>query len=210
MKNVANPRKPRNPRRPPRPRKPRQSRSPDAPASFAPIVLRPRRDSWTAERQVAFIMALAESGCVIEACRQVGMGRASAYALLMRNDSVGFRAAWDAALEMAIGALGDAAQSRALNGVARPVVYKGGQIGERVYYDERLTMFLLKTRDPERFGVWRDRFVFDKPREPKAQRLAALCERVAIKAVEDELGVSLIEPTPKPPATPDDPLPDLT
>lgn len=169
---------------------------------FTPVPIRPRHDGWSADRQVAFIAALAQSGCVDEACRSVGMRRASAYALRTRKDSLSFRAAWDAALTLAISALGDAVRSRALNGVARPVFYKGARIGERRYFDERLTMFLLKTRDPEQYGAWRDRLVFDRPREEKAQRLAALSDLLLHKAVEDELGISLIVPPAQPPAGP--------
>ncbi len=36
--------------------------------------------------------------------------------------------------------------------------YKGEQVGERRYYDERLTQFLLRYRDPVRYGAWRDSY----------------------------------------------------
>ena len=42
---------------------------------FTPVPVRPRHDGWTPERQVAFIEALAQCGCVDEACDRVGMGR---------------------------------------------------------------------------------------------------------------------------------------
>ena len=58
---------------------------------FTPVPLQPRHDGWTPDRQAAFIDALAHSGCVDEACRSVGMGRASAYALRARPDAVSFR-----------------------------------------------------------------------------------------------------------------------
>lgn len=96
---------------------------PHDPDDFAPVRLRRRHDGWTPEKQVAFIEALAESGCVDEACKRVGMGRASAYALRARPDAIAFRLAWEAALDHAIRALTDAAFSRALNGVSRPVFY---------------------------------------------------------------------------------------
>ena len=41
---------------------------------------------------------------------------------------------------------------RSKNGVARPVFYKGEQVGEWRHYDERLTMFLLRFRRRHRFG----------------------------------------------------------
>lgn len=57
---------------------------------------------------------------------------------------------------MGVRRLADAALSRAVHGVARPVFYQGEQIGERRYYDERVTQFILRRRDPVRFGDWRD------------------------------------------------------
>ena len=122
---------------------------------FTPVVVRARHDGWTVEKQAAFIDALAECGCVEEACGRVGMGRTAAYALRTRSDSTSFRVAWDAALDIAIRRLGDAAFSRALNGTSRPVFYKGKLVGERRYFNDRLTMFLLRYREPERYGLTR-------------------------------------------------------
>jgi hypothetical protein len=158
------------------------------PPSFAPVPVKQRHDGWTPEKQVGFIEALAGSGCVDEACKRVGMGRASAYALRARTDAVAFRLAWDAALDHGIRALADAAFSRALHGVARPVFYKGEQIGERRYYDERLTMFLLRYRDPARYGAWLDRAIAQRGKDHEAQRLAAHLDRLEEDAWADELG----------------------
>jgi len=49
--------------------------------AFTPAELRPRRDGWTAEKQITFIEALTETACVDEACRRVGMSDTSAYKL---------------------------------------------------------------------------------------------------------------------------------
>lgn len=127
----------------------------DIPA-FDPVQTKPRHDGWTPERQHDFIVALAESGCVTEAARSVGKTATTAYRLRARPDAGAFRQAWDIALDFAIRRLSDAAVSRALNGVSRPVFYQGEQIGERRHYDERLTMFLLRYRDPTRYGAWLD------------------------------------------------------
>ena len=158
-------------------------------ANFAPIPLKPRHDGWTAERQVAFIEALAECACVDDACKAVGMGRSSAYALRARPDAIAFRLAWDAALDHGVRALGDAALSRALHGVARPIFYKGEQVGERVYFDERLTMFILRYRDPTRYGAWLDRTIAQRGKDHEAQRLRDHLDRLAEDAWADELGV---------------------
>lgn len=121
-----------------------------------PVPTRARRNGWTPQRQQDFITALAETGCVAEAARSVGLSPRSAYQLRARPDAGIFRQAWDIALDYAIRNLTDAALGRAINGVARPVFYKGEQVGERRYYDERLTQFLLRYRDPVRYGAWRD------------------------------------------------------
>ncbi|WP_326913877.1 hypothetical protein [Sphingopyxis chilensis] len=144
---------------PPRPAAPHDDAAPapsHAPAAFAPVALRARHDGWTPERQVGFIEALAETACVVQAAAAVGVSATAAYNLRRRPEAQAFRLAWDAALDMGVRRLADAALSRAVHGVSRPVFYRGEQIGERRYYDERLTQFILRRRDPVRFGDWRD------------------------------------------------------
>ena len=140
---------------------------PKLPIPFTPVQLRHRRDGWTAERQVAFIEALVETGCFEEACRRVGMSDSSAYKLALRHPA--FEQACDAAIDFAMRRLEHAAHARSRNGVARPVFYKGEQVGEWRHYDERLTMFLLRTRRPERYGKWIERSLAPPdPNEPDA------------------------------------------
>src|SRR3546814_14820256 len=76
--------------------------------AFDPAPVRPRRDGWTADKQIAFVEALAACGCVEEACGAVGVSRMSAYRLRARADAQSFRYAWAFALDHAIGRLGDA------------------------------------------------------------------------------------------------------
>jgi hypothetical protein len=128
--------------------------APDPGTLAEPVPTRARHVGWTPEKQHDFIAALAESGCVTEACQAVGMTTKSAYRLRTRPDASIFRQAWDIALDQAIRRLTDAVYSRAIHGVARPVFYQGEQIGERRHYDERLAMFLLRYRDPTRYGAW--------------------------------------------------------
>nr|MBA3243033.1 hypothetical protein [Acidobacteriota bacterium] len=65
------------------------------PASFEPAAIRTRQDGWTADRQRNFIAALAETGCVSEACAEVGITARSAYRLREHPLAAAFRAAWD-------------------------------------------------------------------------------------------------------------------
>ena len=98
------------------------------PTDFASIPLRPRHDGWTADRQITFIEALAETACVEEACRRVGMSDSSAYRLRRRPEGAMFREAWDAALDYGLHRLEQAALSRAPNGVTRPIFRAGEQV----------------------------------------------------------------------------------
>ena len=151
--------------------------APFAVTDYVPVELRHRNDGWTPARQVDFLLALCESACVEDACRTVGKSTASAYALRRRIEAVSFRAAWEAALDYSVARLADAALSRALNGVARPVFYKGEQVGERRYYDERLTMFILRLRDGRNYGKWRDRNAnFMRGEDVEADRAEQLIE----------------------------------
>ena len=162
---------------------------PQTPAlAFTPVPIRHRRDGWTPDKQTGFIEALSQCGCVDEACARVAMGRASAYALRARMDAGSFRAAWDAALDHAVQRLSDVAFSRAINGVARPVFFQGEMVGERRYFDERLTMFLLRYRDPMRYGKWRDETRVDVPPDGIAQYLWESIDRVEQDAWADQQG----------------------
>lgn len=157
---------------------------------FGPVPVRYRHDGWVPDRQAAFIEALAESGCVGAAAKAVGMSRGAAYALRRRHDAQAFRLAWDAATDLAVGRLADAALARAIHGVAVPVFRGGEQIGERRHYNERLTMFLLRSRDPVRYGKWLDRMDAHQPQDGPAGvfalRLVAMM-RAAWRAFEAAL-----------------------
>lgn len=145
---------------------------------FAPVPVRARHDGWTPDKQRLFIEALAETACVEEACAHVGMSRRSAYTLRRRFDAFEFRFAWDAALDHAVSRLGDAALSRAIHGVPVPHYYQGELVGEHRRYDERLTMWLLRYRDPVRYGKWRDGQKPIQHPQRAAVRLAAAIERL--------------------------------
>jgi hypothetical protein len=130
---------------------------------FEPAQLRPRHDGWTVERQIHFIETLAATKCVDEACRRVGMSDTSAYRLRNRPCGAAFRRAWDAAMDCQLHRVEQSAIERSMNGVPRPVFYKGEQVGEWRHYDERLTMFLLRSRRPARHGKWIERLPAPAP-----------------------------------------------
>jgi hypothetical protein len=123
------------------------------------VPVRARCDGWTVDKQCAFIEALAETGIVEEACRRVGMSRTAADNLRRRPWGGPFRQAWQAAVDYAMHQVEESAHRRSREGVARPIFYKGEQIDEWRHYDERLTMFLLRSYRPERYGKALDRLL---------------------------------------------------
>jgi hypothetical protein len=156
---------------------------------FDPVPVRYRRDGWTPERQVGFIRALAECGCVREACRRVGMSSESAYELARRPDAQSFRVAWDVAMDQAVRRLADGAFGRALNGVEIPHYYRGELVGTHRRYDERLTMFILRTRDPQRFGRDCERGTPEISREGRALDFANALAWVRTDAEREAAGL---------------------
>ncbi len=111
-----------------------------------------RHDGWTPARQIAFIEALADLGSVAAACKAVDMSQPGAYALRREDGAESFRAAWDAALDLGVRRIEDVVMDRALNGVEEPLYSYGKLVGTRRRYNDRLLMFILRNRAPERFA----------------------------------------------------------
>jgi len=120
--------------------------------TFQPVPVRARHDGWTVERQIAFVEKLADCGSISAAAKHVGMSRESVRKLRRRPCGRAFRDACDAALDCGYADVEEAAMERSKNGVARPIFFKGEQVGEWRHYDERLAMFLLRFRRRHRFG----------------------------------------------------------
>jgi hypothetical protein len=111
-----------------------------------------RHDGWTPERQIAFIEALADTGSVDAACRAVNMSQAGAYHLRRQPGATSFRKAWETALQLGVARVEDVVMDRALNGVEEPLYSYGKLIGTRRRYNDRLLMFILRNRAPDRFA----------------------------------------------------------
>ncbi|RZF65778.1 hypothetical protein EWE75_03725 [Sphingomonas populi] len=131
-----------------------QNRVPTArPAlDFEPVPRKYRYDGWTAERQRAFIAALAETGSVKAAATRINMSYEGAYYLRRQPGADGFRAAWIAALDHGVQRLADIAIERAIEGVPVPIHWRGEQVGEKRRYNDRLLMFILRHHLADRYG----------------------------------------------------------
>ena len=122
---------------------PRDQRAPLP--DFAPVPRQcARHDGWTPERQRAFIEALADTGSVSTAAAMVNMTPEGAYMLRRHPKGAGFRAAWEAALDMGVLRIKDEAFERAINGQLVPVFAGGRLLGYRRKKNDRLLMFILR------------------------------------------------------------------
>ena len=140
---------------------PAPGEAPDGPPSraltlpaFTPVPReKDRSNGWKPEVQVEFIEALAETGSVKAACARVGRADHGVYQLRRHPEAEEFRRAWDAALDIALRRIEDVAMDRALHGVEQPVYSYGKLVGTRTVHNDRLLMFMLRNRAPERFGT---------------------------------------------------------
>ena len=104
-----------------------------------------RRRDW----QAVFLKGLRLTGNVSEAARAAKICRSRCYEC--RHRDPGFAAAWSDALEEAADRLEMEAFRRAVEGIGEDRFFKGDVVGRVTRYSDRLLMFLLKARRPERF-----------------------------------------------------------
>ncbi|MDG5747374.1 hypothetical protein P8Q88_04210 [Qipengyuania sp. XHP0207] len=174
---------------------PRETRLPvpagELPA-FTPVPRQTNRhDGWTEDRQRRFIEALADTGSVEAACRAVNMSTVGAYYLRRQKGAESFRKAWAAALDLGVQRIEDVAMDRALNGVEQPVYSYGKLVGTRMVHNDRLLMFMLRNRAPERFTEGRAKGLnaigkMDLDRLKKQWRKEWEAERAAAATAEED------------------------
>ena len=100
---------------------------------FAPVPVKARRDGWSPELQLRFVLALARGAGAGEAARGLGRSKQTVYALRDKAGAEGFARAWDAAVEFARTARGAAADCGApmsgIETVLVPRFYRGRLVG---------------------------------------------------------------------------------
>jgi hypothetical protein len=111
---------------------------------FTPVPRKYRHDGWTAERQRAFIGALADTGSVSRAAAMVNMAQTNCYTLRRAPGAESFRRAWEAALDFGVARLKDIAFERAIDGYLVPVFVAGKLLGFRRRHNDALLMFCLR------------------------------------------------------------------
>lgn len=128
---------------------------------------RNRLAGWSADRQRYFLATLAETGSVHLAASAARLSARSAYKL--RTRSPAFAAAWDTALQLAVGRLSAIVFDRAINGRIEQVFEDGDLVAERRVPSDKLLTWLLARLDPRRFALpWEQRGDAD----PQAEAVA--------------------------------------
>lgn len=148
---------------------------------WVPVLRKPRKDGWTPQRQLDFIRALADLGCVEQAAHAVDMSVQSCYRLRHSPGAEAFANAWDTALAHAARKLVDLAFDRAIHGSDEPVFDRDGRrVGRRMRQNDRLLMFLLRAYLPERFRhAHRDGRMPNEPLPPAGPPLGEALRRLA-------------------------------
>ena len=103
---------------------------------------RNRLTGWTPVRRDAFLEALAETGSAERAAVRVGMSVSTAYRLRKQPRGAIFALSWDAVVSTRRGQLKEELLAR-VNGVPKPVYYRGRVIGEKVVASNRLLLGVL-------------------------------------------------------------------
>jgi hypothetical protein len=124
------------------------------------------------------VLAGVSSGLTIgDACKAVGINRSVIDR--WRKDDVAFGAAFKAAFDDGSDKLEAEAQRRAVEGTDKPVFHKGQVCGHVREYSDTLLIFLLKSRNPERF---RDNVRVEHSGTVEHKHVLELCTRYLANA----------------------------
>jgi len=110
---------------------------------------RERHDAFTVAKKRKFLRALAKTGCVLDACRAVGVGARTVYRHQERDAR--FAEYCRVAIDMAALPLELTAWQRAVEGVEQPFAC-GGQVHVRRRYSDGLLRLLLQAARPTKYG----------------------------------------------------------
>lgn len=108
------------------------------------------RQSGTAEKaRERFLSCLSTGASIAAAARAAGVGRATVYR--WAKDDEAFADQWRDAYETGTDALEDEARRRAVDGVDKPIHYKGARVDTIREYSDMLLAMQLNARRPEKY-----------------------------------------------------------
>jgi hypothetical protein len=104
-------------------------------------------------RRQSFLDYVRDGWSVTAAAKKIGVTRQALYALKLLDP--GFAEQWEDAYESGTDLFEDEVKRRALDGIEKPVFYKGEIVGHIREYSDTLMAIVLKARRPEKY---RERF----------------------------------------------------
>jgi hypothetical protein len=108
-----------------------------------------KRTTVTQKKTEKFLACLRRTGNVTQAAQEAGISRQSCYRL--RDSDPEFAELWDQAEITGCDMLEAEARRRAVEGVDKPVFYRGEQCGTVKEYSDTLLIVLLKAHRPEKY-----------------------------------------------------------
>ena len=106
--------------------------------------------TFTPAVKAVFLQVLADTGNVSVACRLCCISRDTAYG--HRGTDPAFAVSWEEAKAIAADSLEAEARRRGVDGVNKPVYYKGELVDTNKQYSDLLLVCLLNANKPEKFG----------------------------------------------------------
>jgi hypothetical protein len=112
--------------------------------------LRFRHDGFTPKKQRKFIKILAKTGCVLDACRGIGLSSTSAYRAKEKLPDLARE--WESALKRAATTLDAVAWKRGVEGVEEPVYYAGKFSHMAVKRSDSILRLLMMGSNRKKYG----------------------------------------------------------
>lgn len=143
-------------------------------------VARERHDAFNGRRKAAFLKALAKYGCLLDACRKVGVSHQTAYNHQAKDAE--FARHCELALQMAAMPVEIAAWERGVAGVEEEVIQYGKVVGTRLKRSDSVLRLLLQGANRKKYGprpgFSRKRLLAHERKEIEKQVRAELDQRM--------------------------------
>ncbi len=113
-------------------------------------VPRERHDAFNGRRKSAFLKALAKYGCLLDACRKIGVSHQTVYNHQAKDAE--FARSCELALQMAAVPVEIAAWERGVVGVEEEVIQYGKVVGTRLKRSDSVLRLLLQGANRKKYG----------------------------------------------------------
>lgn len=136
------------------------------------------RGAYKQDKKEPFLEQFKKYGTIVSAAKAVGISREVVY--LWRREDHEFARSLDEINEEVTEKLEISAFQRAVEGIEKPIYYRGQRVGATREYSDALTMFLLKARNPQNYKdqcVHEEKEKLQKFSDETAQQLVSVLRR---------------------------------